>query len=277
MVVRKKPDGHLSGKNISRSHFFNEDNVRHLEAVLKYGFDPETFTIYIGGDLVFDPIKEYMSTEEFAKEDGEPELDEEMAGRFAYGLQYLSRIDPKRPILVVSTSSGGNYYAGLRVYGSILLCPNPVTVLATKTAASAASFFPLPGDRLVIQPQAHVSIHRGQNKLDGIEHEIETAFVEMMKEYRRMVRIYAARLKEQGAYSHLPENKIKEIIREKMTAKIDVHFDADEAQRAGIVDHVQKIGDDLQSIRATTVNSARRKRMYEALSNPISVKIIVKD
>jgi ATP-dependent protease ClpP protease subunit len=110
-----------------------------------------------------DPLSS-ISAEEGGGESG---VEHNMADRFEMNLNFLSSIDDTRPILVVMSSCGGDWDAGMQMFGSLLMCPNPVTILGTKWCRSMTSLIPLAADKFVMRPPTKYMIHRGTYGFEG--------------------------------------------------------------------------------------------------------------
>jgi ATP-dependent protease ClpP protease subunit len=171
------------------------------------------------------------------------------------------------------SSCGGLYQEGMKIFGAILECPNPVTVFATKWARSMTSLIPLAADKFVMRPTAQYMYHDGTFSCSGIVQQVRTDFVELIKDEETMYRIYVARLKSQGDMKELPEKEIREILEDRKRRAIDVWFSAQEAKRLGFVDEV--FDGNLKNLRATTKNEERRRLMFAVLNKPVRVRIIV--
>ncbi len=230
-----------------------------LEDVHLYRVNRHTFTVYVGGD-----------PQHLADEDrNEPGVEYLMADRFEMNLSILSGIDPQRPILVHLASCGGDWYAGMQMFGAILTCPNPVTVLATRWARSMTSIIPLAADRFAMRPPAKYMIHDGSAAIFGTTKEVLTDSEELRKSSEVMMRLYVARLKERGPHKEKTEEQLAATLRGLMDSKSDVWWSADEAKRWGFVDHV--FDGNLSNLLATSPNQSRRKRMLAVLRKPVHV------
>lgn len=230
-----------------------------LEDVHLYRVNRHTFTVYVGGD------PQHHSNEDF----NEPGVEYLMADRFEMNLSILSGIDPQRPILVHLASCGGDWYAGMQMFGAILTCPNPVTVLATRWARSMTSIIPLAADRFLMRPPARYMIHDGSAGLYGTAKEVLTDSEELRKSSELMMRLYVARLKERGPHKAKTDEELFAMLRDLMDRKSDVWWSADEAKRMGFVDHV--FDGNMTGFLATAPNLSRRKRMLSVLRKPIHV------
>lgn len=236
------------------------------EDIHVYRVDRHTFTVYLSGDPMH-PGPEY------AMELGEPGVEYMMADRFEFNLGLLSAIDPNRPILVNMSSCGGYWDEGMKIFGAILTCPNPVTVLATKWARSMTSLIPLAADRFVMRPPAQYMFHMGDASYCGIVQQVKTDYTELEKTNEMMLRLYIARMRERGMYSKLAEPEIRSLLVNKIRDNIDVWLSADEAVRWGLVDAV--FDGNYNKLRATKKNTRRRQRMLEVLRRPIKVRVRV--
>ena len=229
-----------------------------------FRIDRRSFTIYVGGDphLSFG-----LSSNGLA----EPGVEHNMADRFDINLDILSGIDPDRPILVKMSSCGGHWEEGMQMFAAILMCPNPVTVLATKWARSMTSLIPLAADRFVMHPAVQYMFHRGSFGFEGLDQEADTADLERRKATEIMLKIYVARLRERGIYHKQSEKDIRTMLDERMRKHIDVWLPPSEAERWGFVDAV--FDGDLTTLRAEKRNEKRRKIMREVLRAPVDIKV----
>lgn len=230
-----------------------------LEDVHLYRCNRHTFTIYVGGD------PQHSADEDF----NEPGVEYLMADRFEINLSVLSGIDPQRPILVHLASCGGDWYAGMQMFGAILTCPNPVTVLATRWARSMTSIIPLAADRFSLRPPARYMIHDGYTALSGTTKEVLTDSDETRKISEVMMRLYVARLKERGPHKDKTDEDVATTLRDMMDRKSDVWWSADDARRFGFVDHI--FDGNWSQLLATSPNQARRKRMLTVLRKPVHI------
>lgn len=228
-----------------------------LEDVHQYRVNRHTFTIYVGGD----PLRALDS------DDTEPGVEYNMADRFEMNLAILSGLDPARPILVQMSSCGGDWVAGMQMFGAILTCPNPITVLASKWARSMTSIIPLAADRFAMRPPARYMIHDGHAGMSGTVKEFLTDADEVRIASEMMMRLYVARLKERPQHAKESDESIAATLRDLMDTKSDVWWSADEAKRFGFVDHVYD--GDLATLLRPTPNLARRKAMMAVLRRPI--------
>lgn len=234
------------------------------EDVHSYRINRPDFSVYLGGD-----------TQAIIDDDGmsEPGVEFNMADRFEMNLSILSGISHTRPILVRMASCGGMWDEGMQIFSAIATCPNPVTVVANKWARSMTSIIPLAADRFMIRPPAQYMIHRGSYATFGIDQEADTNDVERRKSREVMMRLYIARLREQGSMCQWSERRIRTWIEEGFERDIDVWLSADEAVHLGFADGLF-LGDH-KNLRATRKNPERRQRMLEVVRRPVKVDIRV--
>lgn len=231
-----------------------------FEDVHIYRCNRNSFTIYVGGD---------PAIEDYDGAGVEPGVEHRMADRFVINLETLSSISSTRPILVNMSSCGGLWEEGMQMFSAILACPNPVTVVATKWARSMTSIIPLAADRFLIRPPAQYMYHLGSTTFDGLNQEAETDDIQRRKTNEMMLRLYIARLKEQGPLTGWSEANIKKHLLKNMREHIDVWLTADEAVARGFADAI----DFGAGYRAAEVNQERRSRMQEVLRRPVNISI----
>jgi len=228
-----------------------------LDDLHTHRVDRHTFSIYVGGDP-------HIEGDDVDGRSIEPGVEHHMADRFDINLNLLSSLNSKRPILVNIASCGGNWDEGMQMFGAILTCPNPVTVMATKWARSMTSIIPLAADRFVIRPPAQYMFHHGDYGYEGkAGEEAETAFEELKATRKMMLDIYVARLKMGEKFSRWSEPRIREMLEDKMRRKIDVWLDSDTAVRWGFADAVYE--GDPSTLRAKTKNVERRAKMMSVI------------
>lgn len=228
--------------------------------------DVHSFSIYVGGD----PLLSYSPTSELGVEPGVEHL---MADRFRINLNRLIHINHKHPIIVYMSSCGGNWDEGMQMFNSILTCPNPITVVASKWARSMTSIIPLAADRFLLEPYTKYMIHRGAYGFWGTDHEAETDNEEREKLRAMMYRIYATRLNEQGIHKGKPYEEIELIIDGLMKDKVDVWFDGREAVRWGFADGTYQ-GNTIH-LRAKSKNLVRKKNMLRLMDARIILPKVV--
>jgi len=236
-----------------------------LEDVHTYRLSRHDFIIYLGGEET-----EILGSE---PESYEPGVEHNMADRFERNLCLLSGINRARPILVIQTTCGGDWDAGIQILNAIIDCPNPVTVLATKWARSMSSIIPLAADRFVLRASCKYMYHHGSFSSEGLMQEARTQFIELEKSREMMLRIYTGRLKAQGKFTRWSQGCIYKMLNEEIEKRIDVWLDADEAVRWGFADSVFE--GNQRTLRAKQKNTKRREQLRKLLRVPIRIDINV--
>jgi ATP-dependent protease ClpP protease subunit len=132
------------------------------------------------------------------------------------------------------------------------------------------SVIPLAADRFVIRPLAQYMFHQGTYGFYGTEQEASTEDSQRRIGIERMYRIYVARLKMQGAYKDMSEQRIYDMLMGQTKDHVDVWLSADEARRWGFVDDLF-LGN-WKTLRATKVNEERRKTMFSVLREKLRVE-----
>lgn len=217
--------------------------------------DRETFTIYLGSDPRYDadPCHPEMGVE-YA-----------MADRLELNLNLLTQLDMKRPILVILASCGGNWEEGMQMFGALLACPNPVTVLGLRHCRSMTSLIPLAADRFLMRPPAQYMYHYGTWGYEGLAGEQAwTSFDQLRDANEMMLRIYVSRLKEHGRFAKVHPAKIKAMLEDNMRRKVDVFLSSDQAVSWGFADALC-LG---TPERAAKRNLRRRNTMMSVLRKP---------
>jgi ATP-dependent protease ClpP protease subunit len=228
-----------------------------LDDLHNHRVDRHTFSIYVGGDP-------HVEGDDVDGRGTEPGVEHHMADRFDINLNLLSSLNPKRPILVQIASCGGNWDEGMQMFGAIITCPNPVTVMATKWARSMTSIIPLAADKFVIRPPAQYMFHHGQYAYEGnAGEEAQTAFEEVQASRKMMLDLYVARLRSGGKFSRWSNERIKEMLEDKIRRKIDVWLDGDTAVKWGFVDAVYD--GNYEALRVKIKNTERRAQMMAVI------------
>jgi ATP-dependent protease ClpP protease subunit len=259
-MSRKKKEGNVRGGESEHPLM----SIYTPEDFHDYRVNREGFVIYVGG--------EHSQADDTHVLD-EPGVEYRMADRFEGNLDMLSGIDPNRPILVKISSCGGYWEPGMQMFGAILTCPNPITVLDTKWARSMTSIIPLAADKFVMREPAQYMYHRGTFAFSGLDQEAETANEERVRANEIMYRIYTTRLLEQGKFSNWSEKRVRAMLEQKSREKIDTWLTATEAKKWGFVDEIYD--GNPNTLRATVKNETRRAAMMETLKKPVRVNVKV--
>lgn len=220
--------------------------------------DREAFIVYVGGDPHDEGDWE-------GNHGSEPGVTHHMADRFEMNLSILTHIDPKRPIKIIQSTCGGNWEEGMQMFSALLTCPNPSTVIGAKHCRSMSSLIPLAADRFLIRPPAQFMYHYGCAAWEGLAGEESfTWFEQLQRANDMMLRMYVARLKEQGKFSRKHPAAIRATLKENMRRKVDVYLSTDEAVEWGFADGVFTGIEPLAQKR----NTRRRNAMMAVLRKP---------
>ena len=219
-----------------------------------YRADRHTFTIYIGGD----PLR--PGPDEFT----EPGVEYNMADRLEINLGILSGINSKKPILIKMASCGGNWEEGMQMFGAFRL-PESRHRPRDEVGASMTSLIPLAADRFVIRPPAQYMYHWGTFATYGLSQEAATADIERRKTNETMLRIYVARLKEQGKFTKWSERKSEPCSKTAYGGKSTYGFPPTKRSN-GVLPTVCSMGNE-KTLRTLEKNMARRELMLTVLRN----------
>jgi ATP-dependent protease ClpP protease subunit len=213
--------------------------------------DRENFIIYVGSD----PRQEQNAADEAG-------VEHHMADRLELNLNILHHLDPKRPVLVQLGTCGGDWDAGMQMFGALLTASNPITVLGVRHNRSMSSIIPLAADKFVMRPPTPFMYHYGHDAYEGLAGEPMWTWFEEAKKYDDlMLRIYVARLKEQGKFRHWHPAKIRHMLEDNLRRRVDHFLSTDEAVEWGFADGVA-----LGPVeRAIKKNTPRRSAMMAAL------------
>jgi ATP-dependent Clp protease protease subunit len=145
-------------------------------------------------------------------------------------LLYLSSEDPEAPIQMYINSPGGQVYAGLAIYDTMQMIPNPISTLAVGMTASFGTVLLTAGThgQRYALPNATIHMHQPLGGAQGQASDIEIQAREILRLKERLNEILS---KHTG--------KSREAI-EKDTNR-DYYLDAASAVQYGLVDHVMDI------------------------------------
>jgi ATP-dependent protease ClpP protease subunit len=213
--------------------------------------DRENFIIYVGSD----PRQEQQHA-------GEAGVEHHMADRLELNLNILHHLDDKRPVLIKMGTCGGCWEPGMQMFGAILTASNPITVVGVRHSRSMSSIIPLAADRFLMRPPTEFMYHYGTWGFDGLAgEEAWTAFEQLKKSNDMMLRLYVARLKEQGKMRFKHPAFIRHAIEDNMRRKVDCFLSTDQAVEWGFADGVALGVVD----RITKKNVKRRAAMMAVL------------
>jgi ATP-dependent Clp protease protease subunit len=171
------------------------------------------------------------------------EVDDPVANRICAQLLLLSAEDARADISLYINSPGGSVSAGLAIYDTMQLIPNPVSTLAMGLAASMGQFLlcaGAPGKRYSL-PHARIMMHQPSAGIGGsaVDIAIQAENLDYMKSL--LHRLTA---------EHTGQ-RVETIVAD---ADRDRWFTATQAKDYGMVDHVVATLDDVRP--ATTIRKA---------------------
>ena len=155
------------------------------------------------------------------------QINDQVANTIIAQLLYLSNQDPEKEIQMYINSPGGVIYAGLAIYDTMQMIPNPVSTLAVGVTASFGTVILAAGTkgRRYALPHATIHMHQPLGGAQGQATDIVIQAEEIMRLKSGLLDIFA---KHTG--------KDKETI-EKDSDR-DVYMTAEEAVEYGLVDQV---------------------------------------
>jgi ATP-dependent Clp protease protease subunit len=145
-------------------------------------------------------------------------------------LLYLSQEDSAAPIQMYINSPGGVIYAGLAIYDTMQIVPNPISTLAVGVTASFGTVLLAAGTKGMRYALPHSTIHMHQplGGARGQATEIEIQAREILRLKSRLNEIMAL---------HTGKS-IDEIQHD---TERDFYMSADQAKAYGLVDHVMDV------------------------------------
>ena len=160
-------------------------------------------------------------------------INDQVANLIVAQLLYLSSEDPEAPIQMYINSPGGGVYAGMAIYDTMQMIPNPISTLAVGVTASFGTVLltaGTKGERYAL-PNATIHMHQPLGGAQGQASDIEIQAKEIL------------RLKEHlsNILSRHTGQTIETIDRD---TNRDFYLDAQGAVEYGLVDHVMEVPDD---------------------------------
>jgi ATP-dependent Clp protease protease subunit len=154
-------------------------------------------------------------------------IDDQVANLVVAQLLFLSREDPEKAIQMYIHSPGGQIYAGLAIYDTMQMIPNPISTLAVGVTASFGTVLLAAGTRgqRYALPHATIHMHQPLGGAQGQASDIEIQAREILRLKSRLNHILAD-----------STNQPLEVI-ERDTER-DFYLDASQAVEYGLVDKV---------------------------------------
>jgi ATP-dependent Clp protease protease subunit len=156
-------------------------------------------------------------------------INDQVSNLIVAQLLYLSSEDSEAPIQMYINSPGGQVYAGMAIYDTMQMIPNPISTLAVGMTASFATVLLTSGTKgqRYALPHATIHMHQPLGGASGQASDIEIQAKEILRLKDRLNEILA---------EHTGQT-IKAI--EKDTNR-DFYLDAEGAVKYGLVDQVME-------------------------------------
>jgi ATP-dependent Clp protease protease subunit len=157
-------------------------------------------------------------------------INDQVANVIVAQLLFLSSEDPEAPIQMYINSPGGQVYAGLAIYDTMQMIPNPISTLAVGMTASFGTVLLTAGSKgeRYALPNATIHMHQPLGGAQGQASDIEIQAREILRLKAHLGNILA----------YHTGQKYKTI--EKDTNR-DFYMDAKAAVEYGLVDQVMEI------------------------------------
>jgi ATP-dependent Clp protease protease subunit len=157
----------------------------------------------------------------------EGEVRDENSNRIAKQLQVLAAEDPERDITLYINSPGGSITAGMVIYDTMQLIPNPVATVAMGLAASMGQFLLCAGaaGKRYATPNTRIMMHQPMGGIGGTASDIKIQAEQMLFIKKRMAQLIA-------------EHSGQSLETIEADSDRDRWFTAEEAQSYGLIDQV---------------------------------------
>ncbi len=159
-------------------------------------------------------------------------INDQVSNLIVAQLLYLSSEDPESPIQMYINSPGGMVYAGMAIYDTMQMIPNPISTLAVGMTASFGTVLLTAGTKgqRYALPHATIHMHQPLGGASGQASDIEIQAREILRLKDRLNNILAYHT------GQTPETIEKDTNR-------DFYLDASGAVEYGLVDQVMEIPD----------------------------------
>lgn len=167
-------------------------------------------------------------------------ITDQVANVIVAQLLYLSSEDPEAPIQMYINSPGGQVYAGLAVYDTMQMIPNPVSTLAVGMTASFGTVLLTAGSKnqRYALPNATIHLHQPLGGAQGQASDIEIQAREILRLKDHLNEILS---------NHTGQD-IETIERD---TNRDFYLDAKGAVEYGLVDQVMDVPESKKSTNGT--------------------------
>jgi len=163
-------------------------------------------------------------------------IDDQVANVVVAQLLYLAHEDPEREIKMYINSPGGVIYAGLAIYDTMQIIPNPISTVAVGVTASFGTVLLTAGTkgRRYALPNATIHMHQPLGGAQGQATDIEIQAKQILRLKSLLLDIMA---KHTGQSKETIEHD----------ADRDYYLDAKQAVEYGLVDQVVEIPEKVAS------------------------------
>ena len=156
-------------------------------------------------------------------------VDQDMADLVVGELLYLSSKDPSKPVEMYINSPGGSITAGMAIYDTMKMIPNPVNTTCIGMAASMAAFLLAAGKECggtrSCTPFAEVMIHQPLGGAQGQSTDVDIRSRNLIRTTLRMLTLKA----------RFTNHTLKEMIE---NSERDHYMSAQEALEFGMIDEI---------------------------------------
>lgn len=156
-------------------------------------------------------------------------INDQVANVIVAQLLFLSSEDPQAPIQMYINSPGGQVYAGMAIYDTMQMVPNPISTLAVGMTASFGTVLLTAGTKgqRYALPNATIHMHQPLGGAQGQASDIEIQAREILRLKQQLNAILA----------HHTGQSIETI---EQDTNRDKYFDAAQAAEYGLVDQVME-------------------------------------
>ena len=158
------------------------------------------------------------------------QINDQVANSIIAQLLYLSNQDPDKEIRMYINSPGGVIYAGLAIYDTMQMIPNPISTVAVGVTASFGTVLLTAGSKGQRYALPHATIHMHQ-PLGGAQGQA----TDIVSQAEEIMRLKASLL---GIMAKHTGKKISEVEKD---SDRDFYLSAQEAADYGLVDQVLEI------------------------------------
>ncbi len=161
------------------------------------------------------------------------QINDQVANTIIAQLLYLSNQDPEKEIKIYINSPGGVIYAGLAIYDTMQMIPNPISTVAVGVTASFGTVILTagsPGRRYAL-PHATIHMHQPLGGAQGQATDIVIQAEEIMRLKSDLLDIIAKHTGKDKATVEKDSDR-------------DVYMNAEQAAKYGLVDQVLEIPED---------------------------------